>query len=100
MELGMAPGLLFQIVSELRSKIPKILGDYKLTQAWAYKYVEDMDGINVHADDAAVNLNVWITPDDANLNPDDGGCTFTINNHQILGILHKLMNMQVILRNF
>ena len=73
MELGMAPGLLFQIVSELRSKIPKILGDYKLTQAWAYKYVEDMDGINVHADDAAVNLNVWITPDDANLNPDDGG---------------------------
>ena len=45
MDLGMAPGLLFQIVSELRKKIPEILGDYKLTQAWAYKYVEDLDGI-------------------------------------------------------
>jgi hypothetical protein len=73
MDLGMAPGLLFQIVSELRKKLPRILGDLKLTQAWAYKYVEDMDGINVHADDAAVNLNVWLTPDEANLNPADGG---------------------------
>ena len=73
MDLGMAPGLLFQIVSELRKKIPEILGDYKLTQAWAYKYVEDLDGITVHADDAAVNLNIWLTPDEANLDAKEGG---------------------------
>ena len=30
-------------------------------------------GINVHADFARVNLNFWITPDDANLDPASGG---------------------------
>lgn len=32
-----------------------------------------MDGIAVHADSASVNLNFWVTPDDANLDPDSGG---------------------------
>lgn len=27
----------------------------------------------VHADDARVNLNFWVTPDDANLDPTSGG---------------------------
>ena len=30
-------------------------------------------GINVHADFARVNLNFWITPDGANLDPQAGG---------------------------
>ncbi len=30
-------------------------------------------GINVHADFAAVNVNFWITPDEANLDPEGGG---------------------------
>ena len=76
MEEGFAPGLLFQIVHELRKKIPDIIGNMKLTQAWAYKYIgqDNVDeGINVHADDAAVNVNFWITPDEANLLPQEGG---------------------------
>ena len=32
-----------------------------------------MSGIQIHADEAAVNVNFWITPDDANLDPDHGG---------------------------
>ena len=32
-----------------------------------------MNGIAVHADHAAVNLNFWVTPDDANLDPSSGG---------------------------
>lgn len=32
-----------------------------------------MDGIRVHADVASVNLNFWVTPDDANLDPSSGG---------------------------
>lgn len=32
-----------------------------------------MAGIAVHADSASVNLNFWVTPDDANLDPDSGG---------------------------
>ena len=32
-----------------------------------------LKGINVHADFAAINVNFWITPKEANLNPDSGG---------------------------
>lgn len=32
-----------------------------------------MEGITVHADSASVNLNFWVTPDDANLDPSSGG---------------------------
>ena len=31
-----------------------------------YKYDDEMQaGINIHADEAAVNLNIWLTPDEA-----------------------------------
>jgi hypothetical protein len=30
-------------------------------------------GIGIHADFAAINVNFWITPDDANLDPKSGG---------------------------
>lgn len=32
-----------------------------------------MDGITIHADSASVNLNFWVTPDEANLDPTSGG---------------------------
>lgn len=40
---------------------------------WAYKYDERYTGINIHADQAAVNLNFWITNEDANLDKTSGG---------------------------
>ncbi len=44
-----------------------------MTQSWAYKYDSSLTGIEVHADFAAVNVNFWIIPDTANLNPASGG---------------------------
>lgn len=70
---GFAAPLLLQIVTELRECMPTVLGPHALTQAWAYKYDSTLSGINIHADCAAVNLNFWITPDDANLDPESGG---------------------------
>ena len=32
-----------------------------------------LEGIGIHADEAAVNVNFWITPDEANLDPEGGG---------------------------
>ena len=32
-----------------------------------------LSGINIHADFAAVNVNFWITPDQANLDAESGG---------------------------
>lgn len=66
--------LLAQIAEELPKALPKIFRDHKLTQMWAFKYDEQTSGgVRMHADFAAVNVNFWVTPDDANLAPDSGG---------------------------
>ena len=70
---GFASPLLFQIADELRLKFPRIFKNHRLTQAWAFKQDSARRGLNIHADAAAVNVNFWITPDEANLNPAAGG---------------------------
>ena len=72
---GFSPKVLLQVVEELRLALPQIIGDLNLKTAWAYKYDSQPQntGIAVHADPAAVNVNFWVTPDSANLNPDSGG---------------------------
>jgi tetratricopeptide (TPR) repeat protein len=70
---GLACPLLFQIASDLRAAFPEIFGDHQLKQLWAYKYSSSLSGINLHADDAAVNVNFWVSPDAANLDPARGG---------------------------
>jgi tetratricopeptide (TPR) repeat protein len=70
---GFASPLLLQIAEELRQRLPRIFGTHRLTQAWAFKHDSARRGLNIHADAAAVNVNFWITPDEANLNPESGG---------------------------
>lgn len=70
---GFATPLLLQIAEELRGRLPGIFGAHRLTQAWAFKHDSARRGLNIHADAAAVNVNFWITPDEANLDPASGG---------------------------
>lgn len=70
---GFASPLLFQIADELRMKFPLIFKHHRLTQAWAFKHDSARRGLNIHADAAAVNVNFWITEDEANLNQATGG---------------------------
>ncbi len=70
---GFSSPLLLQLSEELRLKFPRIFRDHRLKQAWAYKYDSTRSGINIHADAAAVNVNFWITPDEANLDATSGG---------------------------
>ncbi|HUN47944.1 MAG TPA: tetratricopeptide repeat protein [Stellaceae bacterium] len=72
-ESGFAAPLLAQISDELRLRFPGVFHQHLLTQCWAFKYDSTLTGINIHADFAAVNVNFWITPDDANLDPEHGG---------------------------
>jgi Tfp pilus assembly protein PilF len=72
-EHGFACPLVEQIAEELRSTYPAIVGDHPLLQWWGFKYDSSLKGINIHADFAAVNVNFWITPDEANLDPESGG---------------------------
>ncbi|CAM9566525.1 unnamed protein product [Chrysoparadoxa australica] len=72
---GFTSPWLLQIAQELPKRLPKILGEMVITNIWAYKYdsSQDTTGIKVHADNAEVNLNFWVTPDSANLDPSSGG---------------------------
>ena len=65
--------LLLQIGRELPERLPGIFGHHTLRKVWAYKYGDQVKGIESHADFAAVNVNFWITPDEANLDPNSGG---------------------------
>jgi Tfp pilus assembly protein PilF len=72
-EHGFACPLLFQVADELRRMYPAVFASHPLELLWAFKYDSQLAGIGIHADFAAINVNFWITPDDANLDPKSGG---------------------------
>ena len=73
LEDGLACPLILQIADELRRAFPDILGEHPLCQAWAFKGLQPQAAVDVHADDATVSVNFWVTPTEANLNPGHGG---------------------------
>ncbi len=73
LEDGMACPLVLQIADEIRRTFPGLLAQHPLSQAWAFKGLEGSSAVDVHADDAAITLNFWITPTSANLTPGRGG---------------------------
>ena len=70
---GLHGRLLIQLEFELNKALPRIMKDNPLRYLWAYKYDSEYSGISTHADEAAVNVNIWLTPDDAVLDKDSGG---------------------------
>lgn len=73
LEDGLACPLILQIAAEIRSRFAVLLEQQPLTQAWAFKGLKPASAIDIHADDGAVSLNLWLTPDAANRKPDRGG---------------------------
>ena len=66
--------LLLQIAQELRDALPRVIGNrYPLRQMWGFKYGSSLPSNTTHADFAAVNVNFWITPEEANLDSASGG---------------------------
>ncbi len=70
---GFAPPVLLAIADALRQAMPRVIGDLPLLQAWGFKYDQRLQGINMHADFAKVNVNFWITPDEACADNSSGG---------------------------
>ncbi len=70
---GFNDPLVVRIAEELRAAMPRVLGSQPVKVIWAYSYDQGMVGINPHTDFAAVNMNFWITEDEANLDPETGG---------------------------
>lgn len=75
LEDGLASPLLLQIVDEFRHRLPGLLRETPLVQAWAFKGLTPEASVALHADDAALSLNLWMTPATANRNPATGGLT-------------------------
>ena len=69
----MANKPILQFSKDLTLKLPNIFNKYHLTQAWAFKYDSQQKGIGIHADDAKVNVNLWLTSENANLDNHSGG---------------------------
>lgn len=72
-EAGFWCPLLAQVAEDLRHTFPAIFRNHSLRKCWAFKYDSRLSGIPMHADFAAVNVNFWVTPDPANLDPERGG---------------------------
>lgn len=70
---GFCCPLLLQIAWELREALPEVFGKHLFRTCWAYKYYQrGVDG-HTHADHGSVSINLWVTPDECNLEPDTGG---------------------------
>jgi len=74
-EHGLACPLIAQIDEDMRAAYPGILGTHLLRYLWAFKYDSKLHGVGTHADPSLVTFNFWITPDEANLDPEHGGLT-------------------------
>jgi hypothetical protein len=70
---GFASTSLFAVAEELESALGEAFDGYHLAQWWAFEYDARLPGTDIHGDDADFSLNLWITPDSANLDPTSGG---------------------------
>ena len=59
-EDGLHARALLELASALQRAMPETFRDRPLAYLWCYKYDSDYGGIKVHADEAAVNVNVWL----------------------------------------
>ena len=66
--------LIAQIDEELRQTYSAIFQEHALRFLWAFKYDSSLSGVGTHSDaPAQITVNFWITPDEANLDPECGG---------------------------
>jgi hypothetical protein len=70
---GLSNEFILKLSEDLRLTFKKIFKDLKLMTALIFKYDSAEKGINIHADQATVNVNFWITPENANIDKESGG---------------------------
>ena len=71
---GLHDPIFLEIAKELHLAMPLIMQNHSLRYMWAYKYDSEWDsGINLHADMAAVNVNIWLSLDGADLKEEGYG---------------------------
>lgn len=64
--------LIKTIGEEIKHKLPDLLEGLDLVNYWCLMAHNNI-GINPHSDDSAITINLWLTPDVYNQNPNTGG---------------------------
>lgn len=64
-----------EIARQVMELCPSLLSGYDLVDSWALLYPEGASR-QVHSDVGALTLNIWMTPDECNLDPSCGGLVF------------------------
>ena len=64
--------MLAQVAEELRLSYPGVFHNHPLLYCWSFKYDNKLQGVQIHADFAAVNVNFWIIRT-THLDPNSGG---------------------------
>ncbi len=73
-EDGFSCPLLAQIIEEIQASFAPILEGEQFRYLGAFKYDSELStGTNTHADNSRINVNFYIAPDEANLDPRSGG---------------------------
>ena len=70
---GFASVSLFAVAEELIAALGEAFEGMAFAQWWGFVYDSNLPGTDIHGDDADFSLNLWITPDSANLDPESGG---------------------------
>ena len=65
--------VLIALAREMGERLGGIIGGHRLAQMWAFSYGQAGGGTRRHADKAAINVNLWITPDSACPAPEASG---------------------------
>ena len=73
LEDGLACPLLLQIADEIRGTFPEAAGAASAVAGLGLQGPRVRAAVDAHADDAAVSINFWVTPDAANRSPERGG---------------------------
>lgn len=71
---GLNDPVFLELAKQLHQAMPRVMKGHDLRYMWAYKYDSEWSsGINLHADQAAVNVNMWVSLNDSNLDESSGG---------------------------
>ncbi|KAL7553879.1 hypothetical protein ACHAWF_017222 [Thalassiosira exigua] len=71
---GLNDPIFLELAKQLHQSMPRVMAGHHLRYMWAYKYDSEWEsGINLHADQAAVNVNMWLSLDDADLEEEGFG---------------------------
>jgi hypothetical protein len=57
--------LLARTIDHINSIFEDELKTVKFQQGWFFLYDSQCEGVGIHADPAAINVNIWLTPDAA-----------------------------------